>query len=71
MPGGSARHAGRFEIRRLMADRTAHGWEPKAVCAALDRRLMQAALVALARAIAGWMAVHAARVGQHFTGLGK
>jgi hypothetical protein len=35
------------------------------------RRLMQAALVALARAIAGWMAIDAAWMRQHFTGLGK
>jgi hypothetical protein len=43
MPGGIARHARRFEICPLMANLAAHRWQPKAVCAALDRRLMQAA----------------------------
>jgi hypothetical protein len=41
------------------------------VGAALDRRLMQPALVALARAVAGGMAVDAARIGQHFSEFGK
>ena len=71
MPGGIARHAGRFEIRRLMANRTAQRRQPEAVGAALDRRLMRAAGIALAWAIAGRMAVHAARIRQHFAGLGK
>src|ERR1700751_8734 len=38
---------------------------------AFDRRLMQTPDVALARAIAGGMAVHTARVGQHFAGFSE
>jgi hypothetical protein len=36
---------------------------------ALHRRLVEPTLFALARAIAGWMAVHAARIRQHFSEL--
>jgi hypothetical protein len=39
--------------------------------AARDRRLMQPALVALARAVAGRMAVNAARMRQHLAELGE
>ena len=41
------------------------------VRAAHDRRLVQPALVALARAVAGRMAVDAARMGQHLAELGE
>ena len=44
---------------------------PMTVRAALDRRLMQAAFVTLVRAVAGRMAVHAARIGQDLAELGE
>src|SRR5271166_1935831 len=65
MPARIAGHSGGFEIGRLVADRAAHRRQPEAVFAALDRRLMQTPDVALARAIAGGMAIHAARIGEH------
>jgi hypothetical protein len=37
--------------------------------APLHRRLMEAAQFALARVVAGWMAVHTARIRQHFSEL--
>ena len=55
----------------LVADGAAHGREAMTVRAALDRRLVQPALLALARAVAGRMAVHAARMGQHLAELGE
>jgi hypothetical protein len=36
---------------------------------ALHRRLVEAALLTLARAVTGWMAVHTARIRQHFSKL--
>jgi hypothetical protein len=36
---------------------------------ALHRRLVEAALFALLRVVAGWMAVHTARIRQHFSEL--
>jgi hypothetical protein len=70
-PAWIARHSGAFEIGRLVADLATHRRKSKAVFAALDRRLMQTPDVALTRAIAGGMAVHTARMGQHFAGLGE
>ena len=52
MPVRVARHAGRLEIGGLMTDRAAHRREPEPVLPALDRRLVQAAEIALVRAIA-------------------
>src|SRR6516162_5718631 len=71
MPGGIAGQIGRIEIRLLMTDRTSQRRKAEAVFTVIDGRLMQAADVALTRAIAGGMAVHAARVVQHFGGLGE
>jgi hypothetical protein len=71
LPGRIARHSGGFEISRLVTDRTAQRRKAKAILAARDRRLMQTSAVALARAIAGRMAVHAARMGKHFGGFGE
>lgn len=68
MPIWSAGDAARVEIRLLMADRTAQRRKAQAVLTTRDRRLMQAAEVALTRAVARGMAVHAARMGQHFGG---
>src|SRR5262249_32883944 len=61
VPFRMARHAGGIEIGLLVADRAAHGRQPMTVGTALHRGLMEAALFALARVVAGWMAVHAAR----------
>ena len=73
MPDWIARHAAGVEIGVLVADRTAHGRRAETVFAAFDRRLMQPVqlTVALARAVAGRMAVHAARIAQHFADLGE
>src|SRR5215472_18184974 len=65
VPSGLARHAGRFEIGLQVADRAPHRRKTKTVCAAVDRRLVQAAEIALTRVIAGGVAVHAARMRQH------
>jgi len=69
MPAWAAWHSGSFEIGTLVTDRAAHCRQSKAVLAARDRRLMQTLDVALA--IAGGMAVHAARMGEDFGGFGK
>src|SRR5215471_12488194 len=71
MPARSAGHAARVEIRLLMTDRTTHRRQAEAILAACDRRLMQAADVALTRTVAGRMAVHAPRMLQHFGGFGE
>jgi hypothetical protein len=57
----------------LVADRAAHRWRAETVFAAHNRRLMQPVqlTLALAGAVAGRMAVDAARIAQHFAGLGK
>ena len=71
VPDRIARNTGGLEIGGLVTDRAAHGREAKSVGAALDRRLMQPRHIALARAVARRMAIHAARVGQHFAELGE
>ena len=63
MPNRIARH--RAEVRRLMADRTAQRRQAEAVGASEDRRLMQSGGVALARTIAGRVAIKTARVCEH------
>ena len=65
MPLRAARHTCRFEIGSLVANWAAHCRKPEAICAALDRRLVQAAKIALARAITDRMAVDAPRMRQH------
>src|ERR1700722_3671361 len=67
MPVRMSGHA--IEIGALVADRAAHRGEAMPVHAARDRRLMQPALVALARTVPGRMAIDAARMGQHFSEL--
>src|SRR6516165_6269181 len=62
MPGRIARYSRRFEIGRLVTDLAAHRRQSETVFAARDRRLVQTLDVALARAIAGGMAVHATRI---------
>ena len=64
-------HAAGLEIGLLVADRAAHRREAISVRPAFDRRLMEPAGVALARAVAGRMAIHAARMGQHLAELGE
>src|SRR5262249_55045649 len=71
VPFRVARHGSGIEVGLLVADRTAHRWQAMTVGAALDRRLVEPTLFALARVVAGWMAVHAARVRQHFSELGE
>src|SRR5215472_15730424 len=69
MPLWVSRHAPGIEDGLLMADRTTHGWKAMTVGTALDRRLVEPTLISLARAVAGWMAVHTARMRQHFSEL--
>src|SRR5262249_36205508 len=69
VPFRMARHAGGIEVGLLVADRATHGWQPMTIGTALHRRLVEATLFPLARAIAGRMAVHAARIRQHFSKL--
>ena len=64
LPMGVTRHASRVEILFLVAVRATHGRKTKTIRTALDRRLMQPALLALARAIAGRMTVDATRMGE-------
>ena len=71
MPNRIAGYATGIEIRLLMTNWTALRRKAEAVFTAKDRGLMRAAEVALARAIAGRMAVHAARMSQDFGGFGK
>jgi len=71
MPNRIAWHSAWIEISLLMTNRTAQRRKAEAVFTANDRGLMRAAEVALARAIAGRMAVHAARMSQDFGGFGK
>lgn len=62
VPLGAARHTGGFEIGSLVANWAAHRRKPEAICAALNRRLVQATEIALARAITDRVAVDAARM---------
>jgi len=71
MPFRVARHASGLEVRRLVADRAAHRLEAETVRAARDGRLVQPAQIALARAVAGGMAVGAARMSQHLAEFSK
>src|SRR5262249_17842256 len=71
VPCGMARNAARFEIGVLVARVTAHRLQAMAVGAARDRRLMELRIVALPRAVAGGMAVGAARMRQHLAELGE
>src|SRR3954469_16697878 len=71
VPVGMAGHAAGLEIGLLVAGVAAHRLEPMAVSAARDRRLMQAGTVALVRAVAGRMAIGAARMRQHLAELGE
>lgn len=71
VPNRIARHAAGIEIRLLMANRTAQRRKSEAVFTANDRRLMRATEIALARAIAGGMAVRAAGMSQDFGGFVK
>src|SRR5260370_4386746 len=71
MPFRVARYAAGVEVRILVTDRTAHRLCTMTVNAALDGRLVQPALVTLARAVAGRMAINAARMRQHLAKLGE
>src|SRR5262245_44576543 len=65
MPDRVAGHAGGVVVGLQVADRTAHRREAKSVSAALDRRLVEPRHVALARTVAGGMAVQTTRMRQH------
>ena len=71
MPFRMTGHAAGIEVGLLVADRAPHGRKAMAVRAPRDRRLMEAALLALARMIAGRMAVHAARMSEHLAEFGE
>ena len=71
MPLWVTRYAGGVEVGLLVADGTTHRREAMAVRASLDWRLMKASLVALARVVAGRVAVNAAWMGQHFAELAE
>lgn len=62
---------GTVEICALMTNWATHCAQPEIVRTALDRRLMQTAGSALARAVAGRVAVDAARMLQHLAKFGK
>src|SRR5262245_25795453 len=65
MPDRVAGHAGGIEVGLQVADRTAHRREAKTVSTALDRWLVEPRHVALARTVAGGMAVQTTRMRQH------
>src|SRR5712671_5412496 len=60
-----------IEVGLLVADGAAHGGEAKTIRAALDGRLVKPADVALARIVAGRVAVEAAWMSQNLAKLGK
>src|SRR5258708_22082129 len=69
MPFRVARHAAGLEVGFLVTDRTTHRLCTMTVNAAFDGRLVQPALVTLARALAGPVAGNTARMGQHLSQL--
>src|SRR5258708_20105624 len=71
MPFRVARYAAGLEVGFLVTDRTTHRLCTMTVNAALDGRLVQPALVTLARAVAGRVAVNTARMGQHLAKFGE
>src|ERR1700694_4477952 len=71
MPFRVTRHAAGLEVGFLVTDRTTHRLSTMTVGAALDGRLVKPALVTLARAVAGRMAVNTAWMGQHLAELGE
>src|ERR1700736_171587 len=71
MPFRVARHAAGVEIGALVTDRTTQGLGAVTVNAARDRRLVQPARVTLVRAVAGRMAIDAARMRQHLADIGE
>src|SRR4051794_41933671 len=71
VPVGMAGHAAGLKIGLLVAGVAAHRLEPMAVSAARDRRLMQAGTVAPGGAVAGRVAVGAARVRPHPSALSE
>src|SRR5262249_19140230 len=71
MPSRWTGTAGGMEVGLLVAYGTMHGCQAMTVGTALDRRLVQPTVFALARTVAGWMAVHTTRTLQHFCKLGE
>src|ERR1700694_1758953 len=71
MPFRVTRDAAGLEVCILVTDRTTHRLRTMTVNAALDGRLVQPALITLARAVAGRMAANAARMRQHLAEFGE
>src|SRR5258708_11433669 len=71
MPFRVARHAAGLEVGFLVTDRTTHRLCTMTVNAAFDGRLVQPALVTLARPVPGRMAGNTARLGPHLARLGE
>src|SRR5258705_11511075 len=71
MPFRMTRHAGGIEVRILVTDRTAHRRQAAAVRTARDRWLVKPAFICLMWAVAGRMAIDAARMGQHLAEFGE
>jgi len=71
VPNRIAGHAAGIDIRLLMTNRTAQRRKSETVFTANDRRLMRAAEIALARAIACGMTIRAARMSKDLGGFGK
>ena len=71
VPDWIAGHAAVIDIRLLVADRTSQRRKPEAIFTAEHRRLMRAAQIALARAVAGRMAIRATWMREHLGGFGK
>src|SRR5262245_63005992 len=69
MPIRVSRHARGIEVGLLVAAGTTHCRQAMTIRAPCDRRLVPTALFSLAWVVAGWMAVDAARMRQHFSEL--
>jgi hypothetical protein len=71
MPFRVARHAAGIEVGIAVTNRTTHRLGAMPVRTARDGRLVQLALIGLARAISGGMTIHAAGIRQHPAELGE
>src|SRR5258705_3341401 len=71
MPIRMTWHAAGVEVRILVTDGTAHRRQTAAVRTARDRWLVKPAFICLMWAVAGRMAIDAARMGQHLAEFGE
>ena len=69
LPGRVTGDVPGIEVGGAVAGRAAHAGRAEAILAAHHKRLVRVPVVALQRAIAGGMAVHAARMHDHLAGL--